>query len=141
MHSISEAQVMATQKPPSPLIGWPLLPLPDTAGRLNYPTLEESVRQQIQVILRTRPGEQLMKPAFGAGLEEFLHESNTLTTRRRIKDLIAESIERWEKRIILDRVEVREVPERPTHIRIEMSYRLRRTGAPQQVGLMMELEA
>jgi hypothetical protein len=71
---------MANQSPPSPLIGWPLLPLPDSEGCLNYPSLEESVRQSIRVILITRPGEQLMRPTFGAGLEVFLHDQNTLTT-------------------------------------------------------------
>lgn len=132
---------MANQLPPSALIGWPLLPLPDSNGRLNYPTLEESVRQSIRVILSTRPGEQLMRPTFGAGLEKFLHDQNTLTTRRRVRDLVMESLERWERRISVDRVEVREVPDEPTKIRVEVAYRLRRTGAPQQLGLTMELEA
>lgn len=76
---------MANQSLPRPLIGWPLLPLPDAHGRLNYPTLDQSVRQSIEVILRTRPGEQLMRPDFGAGLAAFLHEPNVLTTRRRIR--------------------------------------------------------
>jgi len=121
--------------------GWPLLPLPDSNGRLNYPTLEESVRQSIRVLLSTRPGEQLMRPGFGAGLQGFLHEQNTLTTRRRIRDLVTESLERWEKRITVDRIEVRENADEPTRIRVEIAYRLKRTGAAQQLGLTMELEA
>ena len=132
---------MATNILPGPLIGWPLLPLPDEKGEFTYPSLEVSVRQSIQITLRTRPGEQLMRPEFGAGLENFLHEPNTLTTRRRIHDSIVESLERWEQRIIVDRVEVWDVPERPTHIRIELAYRLRRTGISQRLGLTMELEA
>jgi phage baseplate assembly protein W len=124
----------------APLVGWPLLPLPDANGELRYPSLEDSVRQSIQVILRTQPGEQLMRPAFGAGLSRFLQEPNTLTTRRRIRDLIAESLENWERRVIVDRIEVVEVPEEPTHIRVEIAYRLRRTGAAQQIGLTMMLE-
>src|SRR6267142_605015 len=106
-----------------PLIGWPLLPLPDDNGQLQYPTLADSVRQQIQVILRTKPGEQLMRPEFGGGLENLLHEPNTLATRVRIRDLVAESLERWERRIIVDRVEVTEVPDHSTHVRVEVAYR------------------
>lgn len=131
---------MANQLLPAPR-GWPLLPLPDSNGRLNYPTLEESVRQSMRVLLSTRPGEQLMRPGFGAGLQSFLHEQNTLTTRRRIRDLVAESIQRWELRVIVDRIEVRELPDEPTKIRVEIVYRLKRTGLPQQLGLTMELEA
>jgi phage baseplate assembly protein W len=126
---------------PPKLIGWPLLPVPDSEGRLNFPSLEESVRQSIRVILQTRPGEQLMRPRFGAGLADFVNEQNTLTTRRRITDLIKQSLERWERRIILNRVEVNEVPGEPTHLRVEIAYQLKRNGAAEQVGLTMELGA
>ncbi|MDT5062491.1 MAG: uncharacterized protein QOH63_2950 [Acidobacteriota bacterium] len=123
------------------LINWPLLPYPDATGQLSYPTLEESVRQAIRIILQTRPSEQLMRPLFGAGLENYVHEQNTLLTRRRITDLIKESLKRWERRIILSRVEVSEVPGQPTRLRVEIGYQLKRTGATQRLGLVMELEA
>jgi uncharacterized protein len=123
------------------MIGWPLLPLPDANGQINYPTLEESVRQMMRVILSTRPNEQLMRPFFGAGLDQYLHEQNTLTTRRRIRDLVAESLARWEPRITVERIEVRETPEQATRLRVEIHYRLRRTGVAQLMGLTMDLEA
>jgi phage baseplate assembly protein W len=123
-----------------PFIGWPLLARPDGGGRLVYPTLDESVRQSIQIILRTRPGEQLMRPDFGCGLQNYLHEPNTLTTRRRIRDSIAEALGRWEPRALVDRIDVSEVEGRPSELRVEIAYRLRRTGAPQQLGLTMELD-
>jgi phage baseplate assembly protein W len=124
--------------PAPPPIGWPLLPLPDEGGELRYPTLEESVRQQIRVILTTRPGEQLMRPDYGAGLDDYVHEPNTLATRRRIRDAVAGSLRRWEPRIHLDRVEVWEVEGEPGQVRVEIGYRLRRTGASRQLGLVME---
>jgi phage baseplate assembly protein W len=133
--------MMANQPLSAAPRGWPLLPVPDSNGRLNYPTFEESVRQSIRVLLSTRPGEQLMRPGFGAGLQSFLHDQNTLTTRRRIRDLVTESLDRWEKRITVDRIEVRENEDEPTRIRVEIAYRLKRTGAAQQLGLTMELEA
>ncbi len=122
-------------------INWPLLPLPDENGHLTFPNLEDSVRQSIRIILMTRPGERIMRPAFGGGLENMLHQQNTLTTRRQIRDLISESLERWEKRIIFDRVEVREVEDRPSAIRVEIAYRLRRINQPQQLGLTMDMQA
>jgi phage baseplate assembly protein W len=122
-------------------INWPLLPLPDDNGHLAFPNLEDSVRQSIRIILMTRPGERIMRPAFGGGLENMLHQQNTLTTRRQIRDLITESLERWEKRIILDRVDVWEVEERPSAIRVEIAYRLRRVNVAQQLGLTMDMQA
>ena len=123
----------------APPIGFPLLPTPDEHGMLAFPTLEESVRGRIQVILRTRPGEQLRHPDFGAGLESFLREPNTLETRRRIRDRVQEALSTWETRVVLDLVEVREVEGAPAVVRVDIAYRLRRTGAPQRMGLTMDL--
>ena len=125
----------------APLIGWPLLPLPDELGRLAYPDLEQSVRELIRVILSTRPREQLMRPEFGAGLDLMLHEPNTLATRRDIRDRVQSALARWEKRILLDRVEVWDVENEPTHVRVEIAYRLARSGAPGAMALTMQLES
>jgi phage baseplate assembly protein W len=127
-------------KPRAPSIGWPLLPFPDQNGELTYPpALAESVRQQLQVILSTRPGEQLMRPGFGAGLAAFLGEPDTITTRRRIHDRVSESVGRWEPRVEVDRVEVNDLPGRPGWLRIELGYRLRRTGQIMTLGVNLEL--
>jgi Bacteriophage baseplate protein W len=127
-------------KPKAPAIGWPLLPFPDEHGVLDYPAaLAESVRQQLQVILSTRPGEQLMRPGFGAGLTEFLGEPDTIATRRRIYDRVNDTVVRWEPRVQVDRIEVADLPGRPGWLRIELGYRLRRTGEVMTLGVNLEL--
>jgi phage baseplate assembly protein W len=127
-------------KPRAPAMGWPLLPFPDENGELAYPAvLAESVRQQLQVILSTRPGEQLMRPGFGAGLTEFLGEPDTITTRRRVFDRVSEAIVQWEPRVDVDRVDVNDLPGRPGWLRIEIGYRLRRTGQVMTLGVNLEL--
>ncbi|SMF27670.1 hypothetical protein SAMN02745866_01761 [Alteromonadaceae bacterium Bs31] len=122
-------------------LNWPLFPLPDSEGLLHFPSLEQSVKQNLQIILRTAPGQQLMRPGYGGGLENYLHEQNSLSTRRRIRDLIVEAIGRWETRIILDRVEVWPVEESASSLKIEIAFRLKRTNEPQQMDVSMELEA
>jgi len=124
--------------PPVPT-GWPLLPVPDSGGQLRYPTIDQSVRQTIQVLLRTRPGEQLMHPSFGAGLQNYLNEPNTLTTRRRIQDAVTEVLADWEPRILVDHLEILEVANFPSRLRIEIAYRIRRTGTVQSMGLTMDV--
>ena len=127
-------------KPKAPAIGWPLLPFPDENGALEYPAaLAESVRQQLQVILSTRPGEQLMRPGFGAGLTECLGEPDTIATRRRIYDRVNDTVVRWEPRVEVDRIEVNDLPGRPGWLRIELGYRLRRTGQIMTLGVNLEL--
>jgi uncharacterized protein len=125
---------------PPPPMGWPLLPVPDANGQLRFPgSLAVSVREQLRVVLSTRPGEQLMRPGFGAGLSDFLGQGNNVTTRKRIHDRISESIGRWEPRITLDRIEVNEMPGNPGWLRIEIAYRLRRTDQAHNLGLNLEI--
>lgn len=125
---------------PRPAIGWPLLPVPDAAGGLDWPDLETSVRQTIRVILLTRRRELLLSPGFGVGLADFLHQPNTLITRRRIRDAIVQGLANWEPRIAVDRVEVEPDPERPERLRIGIGYRIKRSGAPGAVRLSLLLE-
>ena len=117
--------------PPRP-VTWPLLAVPDEHGHLAFPGLDDSVRQMIRVILLTRPGEQLMRPQFGAGLARFVHEPNTVETRRGLRDVIGAALAAWEPRIAVESVTVDEVLDRPT----AMSTR---TGARAQVSLTMTL--
>ena len=132
---------MDIAKPAAKTLNWPLLPVPDENGHLRFPDLTESVRQSIKIILQTRPGERIMRPVFGGGLQSLLHQPNTLSTRRQIQDLISDSLTRWEKRLLLDRVDVWEIEGRPTAVRVEIAYRLRRSNTPQQLGITMELQA
>src|SRR5579871_4483072 len=115
-------------------ISWPFLPYPQN-GQLSYDSLEQSVRDSIRIILTTRPGEQLMQPWFGAGLQNFLNEGNTVALRRQIQTAIMNSLQTYETRIAVDTVDVETVPGAPSQIHIQISYRLLRTNAVQQVGV------
>jgi phage baseplate assembly protein W len=81
----------------------------------------------------------LMRPEYGAGLSEFLGQADTITTRRRIYDRVTESIGRWEPRIEIDRVDVSNLAGRPGQLRLEIAYRLNRTGEAATLGVNLEL--
>jgi phage baseplate assembly protein W len=118
-------------------ISWPFLPYPQ-AGQLGYPSLEQSVRDAIRIILTTRPGEQLMQPLFGAGLQSFLDEGNTVAIRRQIQTAILQGLQTYETRIAVDTVEVDTVAGAPSEIHVQIHYRLLRTNTPQQIGVTMQ---
>jgi phage baseplate assembly protein W len=94
----------------------------------------------IEVILRTAPGEQLMRPEFGGGLERMLHEPNTLATRARMQEQIADGLTRWEPRILLDRIDVDSALD-AREVRITVAYRLARTSEAASVTAVMPLGA
>lgn len=110
-----------------PPLCFPLLPMPDEAGRLRFPDLESSVRQRLEVIIRTAPGEQLMRPYFGAGLERVIHQPNTVETRSALQRDIAAHVRAFEPRIVLDRIDV-DAGEDPTVLMVTLSYRIRHLG-------------
>jgi len=111
-----------------PPLGWPLMPVPDADGRLGWPDLETSIRQRIECVLRTSPGEQLMRPGFGAGLEGLIHQPNTTEVRARAQAEIAAAIGTWEPRILLDRVSVA-AGDDPRTLIVTIAYRIRATGS------------
>ena len=119
-------------------IGWPFLPVPQS-GQLVFPALEQSVRDSIRIILMTCPGEQLMRPRFGAGLENFLDEGNTVALRAQIQTTILQSLQNYENRITVDAVDVDPVAGSPAQVQVQIHYRLLRTNAPQQIGLTMQV--
>ena len=110
-----------------PPLCWPLLPLPDEAGRLSYPDLETSVRQRIEAVLRTSPGEQLMRPQFGAGLELAIHKPNNAGVRAELQRDIAAHIRAFEPRILLDTVDVVAAAD-PSVLLVTIGYRIRQIG-------------
>jgi Bacteriophage baseplate protein W len=130
---------MAKDPSLAPPIGWPLLGVPDADGQWQWPSLERSVAEGLRKLLSVRPGELLMHADYGAGLQDFLHEPNTLAVRARIKARIEAAVARDEQRVALDRVEVREDAADAAAVRVELHYRLRRSGEPQQLALAIDL--
>jgi phage baseplate assembly protein W len=127
---------MATSKFRDP-VSWPFLPVPER-GVMSYPTLEQSVRDAIRIILTTRPGEQLMTPFFGAGLQNYLDEGNTVAVRRQIQSTILENLQNYENRITVDAIDVTPVDGAPGEIHVQIYYRVLRTNSPQQLGVTMQ---
>ncbi len=118
-------------------IGWPLLPTP-VGGVLTYPTLSQSVQDAIRIILTTRPGEQLMSPFFGAGLQLFLDEGNTVAIRRQIQSAISNALQQYENRITVDAVDVSTIDGAPSEIHVQIHYRELRTNTTRQFGVTMQ---
>ncbi len=118
-------------------IGWPFLPVP-SGGVMAYPTLEQSVRDAIRIVLTTRPGEQLMTPYYGAGLQNFLDEGNTVAIRRQIQSAITSALQQYENRITVDAVDVNTIDGAPSEIAVQIHYRELRTNTSRQVGVTMQ---
>ena len=103
-------------------ISWP--PRIDGDGRLLRSANADNVREAIQVILLTEPGERVRLPEFGAGLGRFLFEPNIPATHIAIARHITQSLMRWEPRIRVAQVEVDADPSDPQAALATITYRL-----------------
>ena len=100
---------------------FPIRPDP-LSGALPQVTGMERIRQSIEQILDTEPGERIMLPEFGCGLRRYLMEPNTLTTRTAIAKDVEDALTRWEPRIQLTEVAVTPGDE-PELAWVQISYR------------------
>jgi phage baseplate assembly protein W len=97
---------------------FPLLPV---NAALGFVSGMELIRQSVEIILDTEPGERIMLPAFGCGLRRYLMQPNTLSTRTAMQEDIATALATWEPRISISSVAVT-TDDDPTLVWIEISY-------------------
>lgn len=120
------------------VLNWPLGGV-DENGRLAYARDDASVREVIRNILLTRPGERLMRPQFGAGLLDFVHQPNNETTRTLMANIIRKAIAQWETRVEVESVQVLPDKNNVSVVQIIVRYHLRHTRTPQQLSLGLAL--
>jgi phage baseplate assembly protein W len=108
-------------------------------GRIAFSVGAENVRQSIRVILLTEPGERIMHPAFGGGLQRFLFQPNTAATHRLIEETIQVALGRSEPRLRLDAVDVGPDPAEDRAAIAMIRYTLVATGVADSVGLRVPL--
>jgi phage baseplate assembly protein W len=90
-------------------------------GRVELVGGMELVRQSIETILDTEPGERIMQPLFGCGLRRYLMAPNTAATRTAIRQDITQALALWEPRVRVTDVSV--TPgEDPTLVWIDISF-------------------
>ena len=87
-------------------VGWafPIGLEPD--GQIALAAYEEDVAQAIRIILGTNPGERVMRPDFGAGLNAFVFEPINQTTLESLRRRVREALVDWEPRIEVEQVAV-----------------------------------
>ena len=107
--------------------GWAFPPQANARGELLTVSYEEDIRQAIRIILATTPGERVMRPDFGAGLNALVFEPINTTTMTLARRRVEEALTMWEPRI--DHVSVKVTEEvRLGRLMIEIEYRVRATN-------------
>lgn len=72
---------------------------------MSYNVEEQAVSNYINLLL-TKPGERVMQPEYGIGLQYFLFEQNTILLQERISERILTQCSRWLPYIINESITV-----------------------------------
>jgi uncharacterized protein len=112
--------------------GWAMpVELDPRTGHVASVAHEDDIRQSILIILQTSPGERVMRPNFGCGINELVFAALDSTAIQRIKTDVQDALRRCEARIEVLGVTVEETPSSEGRLIVELEYRVRKTN---QVG-------
>lgn len=105
---------------------------PPEFGRRNRQAVmvseEEDIRESLRILLSTAPGERVMYPDFGCGLNNLVFHCMTLGAQTDIKNRIARAVLMHEPRVTLNQVLVDAGSMQEGVVRIELIYTVRSTN-------------
>ena len=86
--------------------GWRFPVKVNARGRLEWSDGPRRIEDAIWIIIKTALGERLMRPTFGAGVDDFVFQSNSEINRVQLSTTIKNALLQWEPRIDLEDVRV-----------------------------------
>ncbi len=101
-------------------------------GAVATSEFEENIRQNITIILGTRPGERQMLPDFGCRIHEMLFAPSTGAASALVAHHVKHALDRWEPRIEVVDVQSEHAADGAVHVVVQ--YRVRATDALQTLS-------
>lgn len=108
--------------------GWRFPIRVNSHGGIDWSEGPARVQDAIWIILKTSLGERLMRPTFGAGVNDYVFQPNSPATRQTLSAAIHKALINWEPRIELETVRVEQVPGEESQVLVSVDYRLRATN-------------
>jgi phage baseplate assembly protein W len=88
---------------------------------------EKELEQSIEIILRTVPGQRVMRPDFGCYLQELTFAPNNTQTASQAERYVQEALDMWEPRIQLNSVRARRDGDGGERLLIHIDYEVKTT--------------
>lgn len=111
----------------------------DGRGRVADTTENLHIRQLIEQVLFTIPGERVNRPEFGCGLQQLLFEPNSDELAATTQFLVQGSLERWLGDVI--EVEAVEIETDAARLVVAIAYKIRRTQQSEVAGFTREVDS
>jgi uncharacterized protein len=108
--------------------GWDFPIRINAKGGLGRSSGPDRIQNAIWIILKTSLGERVMRPQFGARVNEFVFQPNSSVVRTDLVAAIQRALLQWEPRIDLETVQAQPVDDEPGQVLVSIQYRLRATN-------------
>jgi phage baseplate assembly protein W len=102
----------------------------DRRGRTAAPTYEEHVRDLIEQLLFTGPGERVMRPGLGCGLLDLVFAPTSPELAGALELSVRAALQRWLGELV--DVAALDVSVAEATVRVQLRYVVRRTGAERE---------
>ncbi|HCA85873.1 MAG TPA: hypothetical protein DEQ61_10465 [Streptomyces sp.] len=99
----------------------------DRRGRTAHAAYDDHVRDLIEQLLFTSPGERVMRPDFGCGLLDLVFTPNSPELAAALELSVQASLQRWLGELI--EVEALDVVSEENVVRVYLSYVVRSSGS------------
>lgn len=118
--------------------GWSFPPEFEYSGNTRMAEKELDIRESLFILLSTTPGERIMHPDYGCGLNKLVFEPGNSALIRSIQDMVQYAILMFEPRIKLEHIDV-EYSSEEAVIYITIDYHIRQTNTRQNMVYPMYL--
>jgi hypothetical protein len=113
--------------------GWSFPPRIDAQQNVSLTSERSELVEAIEIILRTTPGQRVMRPTFGCRLQELVFAPNNNHTAAQARRYVEEALGMWEPRIDVLRVDVHPHLEADACLVIEIDYEVKATHDPRSL--------
>lgn len=100
----------------------------------------QAIRQAILLLLKTRPGERVMRPDYGCHLDRLFFAPNDDTTAGLAIHYVSSALARWEPRIDVLRVDAVRHPQLPEALSITVDFRVKAIREVSSLAIVLNLE-
>jgi uncharacterized protein len=103
------------------------------SGGIALSRRDEEIAESMRLILGTSPGERPMRPEFGCPIHDHVFAPADATTTGLIAFEVRNSLIRWEPRVDVLDVAVRQDESQPTLLYIDVTYSIRESNDPRNL--------
>jgi phage baseplate assembly protein W len=113
--------------------GWRFPIMVNAKGGIDLSSGTDRLSAAIWLIIKTSLGERVMLPSFGAGVNNYVFQSNSSTIRTQLVAAIKQALLKWEPRITVTQVSANPAPDEPSQVLVSVEYTINATNEASNV--------